>query len=94
MNLRRRIPGKNQVWRRRLARHQSCLRSTSGRIPAGQSAGSFAWTGTNWFGPSDTGNPLGLPFPTGAYDLEVSAIGTADGVDFEVSNTFTVTLTN
>ena len=63
-------------------------------IPAGQTPGAFTWTGRNWWGPSDTGNPLGDPFPAGTYTLEVSAIGTVDQVSFSVSNTFTVTLTN
>jgi len=62
-------------------------------LPAGQTPGAFAWTGVNWTGPSDTGNPYGAPFPAGAYTLEVSTIGRVDGVNFSVSNTFAVTLT-
>ncbi len=63
-------------------------------IPASETSATFAWTGTNWWGPSDTGNPLGEPFPAGTYTLEVSALGAVDSVEFAVSNSFEVTLTN
>jgi hypothetical protein len=65
---------------------------TPSTIPAGETAASFEWTGRNWYGPSDTGNPLGAPFPAGIYTLEASAIGRVGGVDFSVSNTFLITL--
>ncbi len=61
---------------------------------AGTTALDFVWEGRNWIGPSDTGNEPGAPFPVGTYALTVSAVGRVDGLDFEVSNTFTVTLTN
>ena len=61
-------------------------------IPAGGTVAAFEWTGRNWGGPSDTGNPLGEPFPAGIYTLRVSAVGTVDGVEFEVANTFLITL--
>ncbi len=61
-------------------------------IAAGSTPASFEWTGRNWYGPSDTGNPLGDPFPAGIYTLQASAIGRVDGVDFSVSNTFLITL--
>jgi hypothetical protein len=59
---------------------------------AGQTLASFSWTGINWTGASDWGNPEGPPFPAGVYILEVNAIGTVDGVEFEVRNEFEVTL--
>ena len=61
-------------------------------LAAGATPESFEWTGRNWSGPSDTGNPLGDPFPAGIYTLEASAIGRVGGVDFEVSNTFLITI--
>ncbi len=62
-------------------------------VPAGATPYVFEWTGVSWFGPSDFGNPHGPPFPAGEHVLEVSAIGTVDGKEFEVSNTFKITLT-
>ena len=61
-------------------------------LSAGETARVFEWTGANWYGPSDTGNPLGDPFPPGTYTLEVSAIGWVGGLGFTVSNTFPITL--
>ena len=61
-------------------------------LAAGATPATFEWTGRNWGGPSDTGNPLGEPFPAGIYTLEASAVGRVDGVDFTVSNTFLITL--
>lgn len=65
----------------------------AGTVMAGEWPASFSWTGVNWSGPSDTNNPPGPPFPPGEYTLEVSAIGTVGGVDFEVRNTFNLSLT-
>lgn len=54
----------------------------------------FEWNGVNWSGPSDTGNPLGEPFPPGTYTVRVSTVGVLGaGEDFEASGTMTVTLT-
>ena len=61
-------------------------------LPAGQASGEFTWTGRSWWGPSDTGNPMGAPFPPGSYTLEVSAVGTVAGEDFRVAGSFPVTL--
>ena len=44
-------------------------------LRAGRYEGSFEWTGRNWYGPSDTGNPMGAPFPPGTYTLEIRAEG-------------------
>ncbi len=63
-------------------------------IAAGATTAAFEWTGRNWYGPSDTGNPLGEPFPAGIYTLQASAIGRVDGADFTVSNTFLITLSD
>ena len=62
-------------------------------LTPGEHAYTFAWTGRNWFGPSDTGNPLGDPFPAGEYTLRVSAVGAVDGAEFIVEATTTITLT-
>ncbi|HLT36413.1 MAG TPA: hypothetical protein VK034_09005, partial [Enhygromyxa sp.] len=62
-------------------------------IPAAQTPASFEWNGHNWYGPSDTSNPLGPPFPVGSYVLEVSARGTVGGAPFEVRNQFAIELT-
>lgn len=51
------------------------------------------WDGRNWDGPSDTGMPKGEPFPPGAYDVTVSAIGTTeDGAQYEVFGTLVLHL--
>ena len=62
-------------------------------IPAGQTAHSLHWTGTNWGGASDTSNPLGPRLPAGVYTLEVSAVGTIRGEQFDIRNQFELTLT-
>ncbi len=66
-------------------------------LPAGRYHHTFMWDGTNWSGPSDTGNPEGPPFPAGTYTLTVSAVGTtpADGSasSFTVAGTLAITLT-
>lgn len=62
-------------------------------IPAGDTPFAFEWNGVNWGGPSDTNNPFGPPFPPDNYALLLSATGTVGGMSFEVSNTFSITLT-
>lgn len=42
---------------------------------AGTWTGEAMWTGRAWFGPSDTGNPLGDPFAPGDYTASVVAEG-------------------
>jgi len=70
--------------------------STPRTLVAGTYAHTFTWDGTNWSGPSDTGNPKGAPFPAGAYTLSVSAAGsaTSDGsmTPFTVRGTLAITL--
>lgn len=62
-------------------------------LAAGRTPSSIEWTGRNWYGASDTSNPLGPPFPPGDYTLELSARGTVDGQPFEVRNSFAIHLT-
>jgi hypothetical protein len=56
----------------------------------------FTWDERNWYGPSDTDNPEGAPFPVGDYTLTVSAIGvqsvTKGDLPFEVSATLPIRL--
>lgn len=53
----------------------------------------FGWTGTNWNGPSDTGNPLGEPFPPGTYTVTVRSSGSdAEGTPFEVTSSLVITV--
>ncbi len=61
-------------------------------LQPGGYAGSFAWDGTNWNGPSDTGNPHGAPFPTGKYSFTVSTSGTQGGAPFSVTGSMDFTL--
>jgi hypothetical protein len=61
-------------------------------LPAGTYAGSFAWDGVNWAGPSDTGNPKGAPFGPGTYTVSLSAKGTVAGTPFEVRVSVPITL--
>jgi hypothetical protein len=73
------------------------LCAPSSRTPvtlhAGTYAGVFMWQGRNWSGPSDTGNPMGAPFPPGGYTLSLSAKGAANGASFTVTATMGITLT-
>jgi len=46
---------------------------------AGTYESDFDWDGRNWFGPSDTNNPKGDPFPPGRYRFTVRAEGTYPG---------------
>lgn len=50
------------------------------------------WDGVNWTGPSDFGNPKGEPFPPGIYNVEVRAIGTVDGDEYEVTGVLPLSL--
>jgi hypothetical protein len=50
-------------------------------IKMGTYHSTFSWMGKNWNGPSDTGNPMGTPFPVGDYRLDVSAIGSVVDAD-------------
>lgn len=63
-----------------------------GPLSAGVYEARFPWDGRNWYGPSDTSNPEGDPFPPGAYELRIAAAGTyraSDGseVPYEVHGT-------
>ena len=62
-------------------------------LRAGSYGTGFSWTGRNWSGPSDTGNPMGAAFPAGSYTLTLSAKGTKDGAAFAVTTTLTIVLT-
>jgi hypothetical protein len=62
-------------------------------LQAGMYANTFSWNGRNWMGPSDTGNPQGLPFPPGDYTLTVRATGTHSAASFVVSATLAIRLT-
>jgi hypothetical protein len=48
-------------------------------LKQGKFEGSFDWPGKQWSGPSDTGNPLGAPFPPGSYTVAVTFSGAAEG---------------
>ncbi len=45
-------------------------------VAPGSGSDTLFWCGRNWFGPSDTMNPVGEPFPPGTYRFEVRAEGT------------------
>jgi len=64
------------------------------QLQPGTYGGTFGWMGRNWSGPSDTGNPMGAPFPPGSYTLSVSAVGTMGplATPFTVTGTFSVYL--
>ena len=63
-------------------------------LTPGAYPGAFEWDGTNWYGPSDTMNPKGAPFPAGTYTLEVSAKGerVSPPGPFEVKASLTIIL--
>ncbi len=69
-----RIHGDRQVY---------CLCDTGRCLPmtdvtdlrAGRYEATFEWTGRNWWGPSDTNNPMGDAFPPGTYTFEIRAEG-------------------
>ncbi len=50
-------------------------------IPAGTYGGVLNWPGRQWDGPSDTGQPLGDPFPPGAYTVHVQLTIPAGVID-------------
>lgn len=50
------------------------------------------WTGRNWDGPSDTGMPLGPPFPAGDYAFDVRITGTSGGAGFVVTGSLPIRL--
>ncbi|MGQ9589872.1 MAG: dockerin type I repeat-containing protein [Planctomycetota bacterium] len=52
-----------------------------GPLAAGVYEARFEWDGRNWYGPSDTSNPKGDPFPPGVYELRIAAAGTYVGVN-------------
>lgn len=58
---------------------------------------SFQWTGRNWNGPSDTGNPLEGLFPAGEYVLTIRIKGRskANGIneEFAISDSVNLYLT-
>jgi hypothetical protein len=54
-------------------------------MEAGTYEGTFRWEGVNWYGPSDTGNPKGAPFPPGSYTFVIRAEG-----KYGVGKTFAV----
>jgi len=66
-------------------------------VRAGVYSATFDWDGVNWFGPSDTVNPKGAPFPPGTYRLDITAKGLraeadAGNAPFTVSASFAVVL--
>jgi hypothetical protein len=61
-------------------------------LVVGTHPASFTWEGRNWAGPSDTGMPMGDPFPPGSYTLSLRATGTYEGADYVVETTFPIEL--
>jgi hypothetical protein len=54
----------------------------------------IVWDGRNWYGPSDTGNPEGAPFPVGTYTVTLTATGNTSGIpDATSAAPFTLTAT-
>lgn len=53
----------------------SCQDPPAIQLTQGRTAYTFVWPGVNWFGPSDTANPYGPPFPRGEYLVGVQATG-------------------
>jgi len=67
-------------------------------VPQGTWPVEFSWDGTNWNGPSDTGNPHGPLFVPGAYTFTVQAEGVLvlnDGTQqtWNMTSSWTFTLT-
>jgi hypothetical protein len=53
----------------------------------------FEWTGRNWFGASDTNQPMGAPFPPRDYALTVFTLpGRIDGALVQASAKFVIRL--
>ncbi|MGZ3422219.1 MAG: hypothetical protein ACXVEF_36015 [Polyangiales bacterium] len=48
-------------------------------LDRGKKSGTIDWPGKQWNGPSDTGAPLGDPFPPGTYSVSVSFQGAKEG---------------
>jgi hypothetical protein len=62
-----------------------CLENTEARaLKAGSYTHRIKWTGRNWSGPSCTSEPMGRPFPPGAYQLRLQARGTVAGQRFSL----------
>jgi hypothetical protein len=81
---------------------QRYCRCDEGLCPGGETMSSLVegthratlmWTGRNWMGPSDTGMPLGAPFPAGEYVLRVSSVGRAGATEYSVEGTLAIELT-
>jgi hypothetical protein len=78
--------------------HCAGFRDENITLVPGTYESSFTWSGLNWNGPSDTGNPMGAAFPVGTYTLRVSAIGelslgdAGPAEDFEVVGTLDIVL--
>lgn len=49
------------------------------QLPATTASAAIQWSGRNWSGPSDTGNPQGDFFLPGKYGVEVTFSGSAQG---------------
>ncbi|HKP61167.1 MAG TPA: hypothetical protein VJV78_30765 [Polyangiales bacterium] len=79
-------------------------RFSRGTLRRGTYPGVLHWEGRNWYGPSDTGNPVGAAFPAGLYTLTVTASGyvgipdddadSGTGVRFTVGGTRRVLITD
>jgi hypothetical protein len=76
------------------------LQSFSTSAAEGNYYHQIAWDGRNWYGPSDTGNPEGAPFPVGTYTVTLTATGAVEGVPdqtsggaFAMTATRTITIT-
>src|SRR5690606_13544897 len=52
-------------------------------LEPGSAAETFGWCGRQWFGPSDTSNPVGDPLPPGRYTISVRGDGTYTTSDGE-----------
>ena len=48
-------------------------------LARGTKTGTIDWPGKQWNGPSDTGAPLGIPFPHGNYSVSVTFAGAKEG---------------
>lgn len=70
-----------------------CMSTSEMRtLPAGSHRTTFHWEGRNWFGPSDTGNPMGPPFPAGDYVLEITSSGMHDRASFALTTRWPIHL--
>jgi hypothetical protein len=48
-------------------------------LDRGTKSATIEWPGRQWDGPSDTGAPLGAPFPAGSYSVAVTFSGAKEG---------------